>query len=61
MQRDIAAGSASELDYLLGGRTRLREATKAKTPLHRFLYHALWPRSDKREEERSFERIPSPL
>jgi len=42
MQRDIVAGRPSELDYLVGAVVRLGEAAGVDTPLHTFLYYALW-------------------
>jgi 2-dehydropantoate 2-reductase len=43
MQRDLVAGRSSELDYLVGAVVRLGEAAGVETPLHTFLYYALWP------------------
>jgi len=43
MQRDIAAGRPSELDYQNGAVVRLGEEVGVETPLNRFIYHALLP------------------
>ncbi len=54
MQRDIAAGKPSELDYLVGAVVRLGEAAGVETPLHRFLYYALWPQERRARGELQF-------
>lgn len=54
MQRDIAAGRPSELDYLVGAVVRLGEASGVATPLHAFMYYALWPQERRARGEMSF-------
>jgi 2-dehydropantoate 2-reductase len=54
MHRDIAAGRPSELDYLVGAVVRLGEAAGVETPLHRFMYHALWPQERRARGELQF-------
>ncbi|MCS7178131.1 MAG: 2-dehydropantoate 2-reductase [Anaerolineae bacterium] len=54
MQRDIAAGRPSELDDLTGAVVRLGEAAGVETPLHRFMYFALWPQERRARGELAF-------
>ncbi|MCS7283918.1 MAG: 2-dehydropantoate 2-reductase [Anaerolineae bacterium] len=54
MQRDIIAGKPSELDYLVGAVVRLGEAAGLETPIHRFLYYALWPQERRARGELAF-------
>ncbi len=43
MQRDIAAGRPSELDYLAGAVVRIGRQVGVETPIHTFIYHCLLP------------------
>lgn len=54
MQRDIVAGRPSELDYLVGAVVRLGEAAGVETPLHTFVYYALWPQERRARGELLF-------
>ena len=54
MQRDIAAGRPSELDYLVGAVVRLGEASGVATPLYVFMYYALWPQERRARGDLSF-------
>lgn len=43
MQRDIADGRPSELEYQTGAVVRLGRDKGIETPLSRFIYHCLLP------------------
>ena len=43
LQRDIADGKPSELDYWNGAVVRLGRAVDVATPTHEFIYHTLLP------------------
>lgn len=51
MQRDIVAGRPSELDALVGAVVRLGQETGVGTPLHAFMYYALWPQEQRARGE----------
>jgi 2-dehydropantoate 2-reductase len=44
LQRDIAEGRPSELDYWNGSVVRQGRAVKTSTPVNQFIYHTLLPR-----------------
>ena len=43
LQRDVMAGRPSEVDAQAGALVRLGEQAQIPTPLHAFLFHAIWP------------------
>jgi 2-dehydropantoate 2-reductase len=43
LQRDVMAGRPSEIDAQAGALVRLGEQAQIPTPLHAFLFHAIWP------------------
>ena len=43
LQRDIAEGKPSELDYWNGAVVRQGRAVEVSTPVHQFIYHSLLP------------------
>jgi 2-dehydropantoate 2-reductase len=43
LQRDIADGKASELDYWNGSVARRGQAVSVSTPANQFIYHSLLP------------------
>lgn len=54
MQRDIAAGRPSELDYLAGAVVRIGRQVGVDTPIHTFVYHCLLPQERRARGELPF-------
>ena len=47
LQRDIAEGKPSELEYWNGSVVRQGRAVKVSTPVHQFIYHSLLPQESR--------------
>jgi 2-dehydropantoate 2-reductase len=47
LQRDIAEGKPSELDYWNGAVVRQGRAVEVSTPVHQFIYHSLLPQESR--------------
>ena len=61
LQRDIAEGKPSEIDYWNGSVVRQGRAVEVSTPVNEFVYHSLLPQESRDEAKWCFPNEPRPL